>query len=76
MKRFEIIVKVNGTNYYLDTTDSDGISINYSISDIVDISTRNFIFYKDHNFCLRQRIIEKYSIHIRFEFWWYFIQSE
>jgi len=46
MKRFEIIVKVNGTNYYLDTTDSDGISINYSISDIVDISTRNASFTK------------------------------
>lgn len=49
MTRFEIIVKINDTSYYLDTTDSEGISINYSISDITDIAARNTSFTKTIN---------------------------
>ena len=49
MTRFEIIVKINGTDYYLDTTDSEGISINYSISDLTDIASRNASFTKTIN---------------------------
>jgi len=49
MTRFEIIVKINETSYYLDTTDSEGISINYSISDLTDIASRNASFTKTIN---------------------------
>lgn len=46
MTRFEIIVKINDTSYYLDTTDSEGISLQYAISDLTDISARQASYSK------------------------------
>ena len=39
--RFEIIVEIDGTQYYLDTYDIRGVPLNLSIADIKDISKRN-----------------------------------
>lgn len=46
MARFEIIIKINNIDYYLDTNDVDPFNIQYAISDITDIASRNATFTK------------------------------
>jgi len=44
--RFEIIVNVNGERNYLDTYQSEPISLNYNIADLTDINARNSSYSK------------------------------
>ena len=44
--RYELIVNINGKNQYLDTYDEEGISLNYNIADINDISSKNSSYSK------------------------------
>ena len=39
--RFDIIVKINGTDYYVDTYDVVSVPLNYNISDIRNVDKRN-----------------------------------
>ena len=39
MDRYEIIVEINGSKVYLDPSDSKPINLNYSVTDIQDISS-------------------------------------
>lgn len=46
MTRFEIIVIINGESRYVETYDSEPISLNYNIADIQDLSSRNSAYSK------------------------------
>ena len=46
MKHYELLVNVNNQQQFLDINDSIGISLNFSISDINDISTKNSSYSK------------------------------
>lgn len=46
MNHYQLLVNVNGNQVYLDIDNSFGISLNYSISDINDISTKNSSYSK------------------------------
>lgn len=49
MKYYEILVNVDGEQQLLDINDDFGISLNFSISDINDISTKNSSYSKTIN---------------------------
>ena len=48
--RFEVIVKINGVNQYLETSEYASFPINYNIADIEDISKKNSSYSKTLSF--------------------------
>ena len=48
--RFEVIVKINGVNQYLETSEYASFPINYNIADIADISKKNSSYSKTLSF--------------------------
>lgn len=48
--RFEVIVKINGVNKYLETSEYASFPINYNIADIADISKKNSSYSKTLSF--------------------------